>query len=105
MHKIHAYLALCQALVAYATNRADLDASLFPAQEFVPKTVDSLGDVVREIHVAAWQERLRFIFTELPLTDPEKADLLYCVRSSELSVLGDEFIDSLAPNNAQEVLI
>lgn len=105
MHKIHAYLALCQALVAHATSLPDLDADLFPAQEFVPRMVDELGGTVRELHTEAWKPRLEFLFNELPLTDPEKADLLYCVRSSELQVLGDEFINSLAPTNAQEVLV
>lgn len=99
MHKIHAYLALCQALVAWATGRDEIDPDALPEQSYVNRQVDALTPA----HTDAWKERLEFIFNELPLTEGEKRDLLYCVQHSELNTLGSEFIDAL-PLNAQEVV-
>ena len=104
MHKIHAYLALCQALVAWATGRDHIDVEALPAMEFIPSMVNSLTPTVKDKMLDAWKERLDFIFTELPLTEGEKLDLLYCVKNSELNELGDEFINTLS-TTTQEVAI
>jgi hypothetical protein len=31
-----------------------------------------------------WDDRLRFIATELPLTQDEKKSIFYCIKNSEL---------------------
>lgn len=99
MHKIHAYMALCQSLVAWATGRDEIDPDSLPEQSYVNRQ----GNDLQAGHVDAWKERLEFIFTELPLTEGEKRDLLYCVQHSDLNLLGSDVIDAL-PLNAMEVV-
>jgi hypothetical protein len=44
---------------------------------------------------AGWLPRLRWVFTELPLTDEEKESIMYCVQNSELVMLGQSALDDL----------
>jgi hypothetical protein len=57
-------------------------------------------DIQTTIH-DKWKDRLRFIFTELPLTHSEKLDLMYCVENSELSQLDTEFLATLTPTTEE----
>lgn len=100
--KLHAYLALSQALVAKAMSMERVEANDFPALSFVARRFKDMDGSAQEELVTSWQERLGFLFNELPLTNDEKASLAYCVRHSELEAVGEEFIESLLP--AQQVI-
>lgn len=83
--KLFAYIALCQALVAKAVDMPEIkdpDTS-FPGMAFNRQPVKSVGNLDELIDL--WRPRLRYIFTELPLTEDEKSALRYCVRNSELA--------------------
>lgn len=102
--KMHAYLALCQALVAYATSKPEaVDRAEFPTFAFNEHTLKTLNDrnYMTEAMYDEWlvdsMERLTWIFTQLPLTSEERDSLLYCVKNSDLSSVGSEFISSLTP--------
>jgi hypothetical protein len=87
---LHAWIALIQSCVAYSTaievNEADFPAFDFKRSFF--KDLDpSMHDKTRE--------RLRWIFTHLPLNADEKDSLLWVIKRSELGVLGAVFLDTL----------
>lgn len=96
--KLHAYLALCQALVAKAMDmtRAE-DNNPFPALSFVARRFKDMDGPAQEELVESWKSRLAWMFTALPLTDDEKESLAYCIRHSELDAVGEEFIGTLLP--------
>ena len=97
--KLHAYLALCQAMVAKAISVGKITdpADEFPALAFVPKRFKDMTEAEQVEMIDEWQERLTWMFTELPLTDDERASLRYCVVNSELVNVGDDFINNLIP--------
>lgn len=95
--KLHAYLALSQALVAKALSMERIEATDYPALSFVARRFKDMDGSAQEELVASWQERLTWLFNELPLTNDEKASLAYCVRHSELEAVGEEFIGTLLP--------
>lgn len=87
--KIRAYVALCQALVAAAALKR-YGPDEYPAFEWTDG-----GDV----DVSASKERLEFILNELPLTNDERQDILYCAEKSSLSaVLDQEYLRVLWAN-------
>lgn len=102
--KLHAYLALTQALVAKAMTmgRIDNPAETFPALSFAAKRFKDMSDTEQTLLVEEWQARLTWLFSELPLTDDEKESLIYCLRYSELESVGGEFIDTLLPQEVAE---
>lgn len=73
--KIRAYVALCQALVAYAQDNM-VTPDILPPHEWTE---------IAECDPAASEERIKFIMSELPLTHDEKADLLYCIEKCSLA--------------------
>jgi hypothetical protein len=91
--KLHAYLALTQALVAKALTLPEQSADDWPALPFIPKRVKDLTDDERAELFPAWEQRLEWIFRELPLTPEERASVRYCVVNSELNQLGDSIIE------------
>ena len=95
--KLHAYLALSQALVAKALSLGKLDdpANEFPVHGFVHKRFKDMTDAEQGEIIEEWQERLEWIFDELPLTDYERESIAYCVRNSELAHAGEDFINEL----------
>lgn len=95
--KLHAYMALCQALVAKALSLGVLEnaSEQFPTLEFRPRRFKDMPEVEQEDIAGLWRDRLAWMFNELPLTDPEKESLAYCVRHSELDSVGEDFIESL----------
>jgi hypothetical protein len=81
--KIRAYTALCLALIAYAQDHICAVES-FPVNEW------------RGTENEPEETALRFMLTQLPLTDDERRDLLYCAeRSSLRSVIPEDIADSL----------
>lgn len=88
--KIRAYVALCQALVAAA------EVKRYGPDEYPVLSWEDGGDV----DVSASKERLEFILNELPLTNDERQDILYCAEKSSLSVVLDqEYLRVLWNNN------
>jgi hypothetical protein len=100
--KLHAYLALCQALVAKAISSPPIDVDNdFPALTFNPRVFSEMTPSTQASLKEEWEERLRWIFTELPLTDSEKQSLYYCVVNSELNALGDDVLSTLIPTTEE----
>lgn len=84
--KLHAYLALCQALVAKAISMPEIkDSSVFEAQPFVMQRFRDMGANKQKEMIEQWDARLRYIATDLPLTDDEKKSIYYCIKNSELA--------------------
>lgn len=103
--KLHAYLALTQALVAKALLMGKIvePATHFPHLSFEPQRFKDMDEGRQEDLRDAWQERLAWMFTELPLTEAEKESLIYCIRYSELEAIGEENISGLLPQETEEV--
>jgi hypothetical protein len=101
--KLHAYLALTQALVAKALSLPEIEApnEHFPAHGFVAKKFKDMSEAEQELSVEEWKERLTWMFTELPMTPDEKQSLRYCVVNSELVNVGDSFIETLVPTTEE----
>lgn len=100
--KLHAYLALSQAMVAKAISLGRADVADFPELSFEPKRFKDMTEDTQARMLVEWKERLAWMFQELPLTDDEKDSLLYCVRHSELASVGEDFINGLAPATEPE---
>lgn len=105
--KLHAYLALTQALVAKALKMGTIDSPVeeFPALGFVAKRFKDMTSDSQEELLNEWRERITWMFTELPLTDEERESLRYCVRNSELAEVGEDFINELIPAAAEQQVI
>jgi hypothetical protein len=90
--KLHAYLALAQALVAKAGELPEIEnpEQEFPAQTFIAKPLKGMAEDERIQAMADWLPRLRWILTDLPLTDDERQSILYCIQNSDLGSLGDQ---------------
>ncbi len=83
--KIHAYLAMCQALVAKAIDMEEIkDSTQYPALDFVKSKVSDMHPSTRRKMNRAWEERIVFVNNELPLTAEEKKSIHYCIVNSEL---------------------
>jgi hypothetical protein len=97
--KLHAYLAICQALVAKALSLGVVhDPGVqFPHMEFEQARLKDMDTARQERVIEMWKERLLWIFTELPLTDAEKASLRYCIDYSELAAVGDDVLNTMVP--------
>jgi hypothetical protein len=96
--KLHAYMALAQALVAKAGALPEIENPHddFPPHTFLAKPFKGMTETEQEQSVEAWVPRIRWLLHELPLTDDERASVLYCVRNSDLAMLGESVIDELA---------
>jgi len=83
--KLHAYLAICQALVAKAIEMDEItDSSLFPALDFTKTRASDLHPSTRRKLGREWEKRIVFVNEELPLTTEEKASIHYCIMNSEM---------------------
>jgi hypothetical protein len=88
--KLHAYLALTQALVAKAIQIDEIrNADDFPALGFVDSTYKNFGAGLKTTMHEKWTSRMNWIMNELPLTDEEKDSIMYVVDNSELAVIRD----------------
>ena len=86
--KIHAYLAICQALVAKAVELDEIkDASQYPALDFTKTKVSDLHHATRGKLVREWEKRIVFVNEQLPLTPEEKRSIHYCIMNSEMGKL------------------
>jgi hypothetical protein len=83
--KLHAYIALCQALVAKAISMPEVkDATAYEEMPFVTSRLRDMDGNKQAEMFDKWDDRLRFIATELPLTQDEKKSIFYCIKNSEL---------------------
>lgn len=100
--KLKAYIGLVQALVNYAIEMDPLTdeewEARFPAQGYT----DSDHTPYSESQSQGLLDALRFIFTDLVLSEAERDALAYCVEESDLASLGATFIPV---TNRQEVLV
>ncbi len=83
--KIHAYLAICQALVAKAIELDEItDTSEYPALDFNKKRASDLHPSTRMKMNREWEKRIVFVNEQLPLTPEEKKSIHYCIMNSEM---------------------
>jgi hypothetical protein len=83
--KLHAYIALCQALVAKAISMPEVkDSTTYEEMPFVASRLRDMDTDKQSEMFDKWDDRLRFIATELPLTQDEKKSIFYCIKNSEL---------------------
>ncbi len=83
--KLHAYLALCQALVAKAIELPEItDASQYPALDFEKVRLNDMTDQMKRRLGTEWERRIEFVNNDLPLTQEEKKSIHYCVVNSEV---------------------
>lgn len=88
--KVHAYAALSQSLVSFAKLSADLDDESFPPQEYDRRHTGA-GQQKKQ----KWDERLRWMLTNLYFSPSERESIRYCVDHSALAELGEEQIESI----------
>ena len=94
--KLHAYIALSQALVAKAVSMPEIDVNKFPPMEWNVTSLKKATEGEKAEKIKLWTERLTFMFQELPLTTDEKESLAYCVRNSDMAeLLDDAFLSGL----------
>lgn len=79
--KLHAYIALCQSLVAYARAHDDLDVDDFP-----PVLYNAIGEIDDTLK-RAWIERLTWMFKNLWFSAEERDSINYCIEHSDLGLL------------------
>lgn len=83
--KIHAYLAICQALVAKAIELDEItNEREYPALDFVKSKVPDMHHRTRTKYIREWEKRIVFVNEQLPLTPEEKRSIHYCIMNSEL---------------------
>lgn len=89
---LHAWIALTQAVTAYAqTISDDFDEAKFPYLLWECKSLSSTATAsIREI-----KTRLEWMHRELPLTIHERDSIIYAAKRSELLVLGEKYLDDL----------
>lgn len=88
---LHGWIALMQSIAAFAQDNENLQESDYPYFPWEQRRFNRLGSSV----VATMKERLEWMHTTLPLTMHERDSIVACARRSELSGLGDEFLNSL----------
>jgi len=83
--KLHAYLAMCQALVAKAIEMNEIeDASKYPTLDFIKSRASDLRPSELKKLNREWEKRIVFVNEELPLTPEEKKSIHYCIMNSEM---------------------
>lgn len=83
--KLHAYLAMCQALVAKAIEMEEIkDLKQYPALDFVKSKASDLSATARRKLNREWEKRVVFVNEQLPLTQEEKKSIHYCIINSEM---------------------
>lgn len=79
--KLHAYLALCLGMVAFARNNEDMVLSDFEPCYYFP-----LAPIGNELKTR-WMDRLTWLYKNIYFSEDERASLTYCIEHSELSQL------------------
>lgn len=83
--KLHAYLAMCQALVAKAIEMDEIKvASEYPALDFIKERASDMHNSRLRKMNREWQKRITFVNEQLPLTQEEKKSIHYCIMNSEM---------------------
>lgn len=82
--KVHAYLAICQSMVAYSTAHDEFADDEYPVLDFVAKKVEDMTPAAINKLKSAWEDRIDWISENLPLTETEKQSIYYCVVNSEI---------------------
>lgn len=93
--KLHAYIALCMSMVAYARNVEDMDVEDFP-----PNLYNPVGEINSK-KVDEWKHRLVWTFENLYFTESEKDALMYCLIHSGLAMLPSKVVDQIANTQYQ----
>ena len=93
LRKVHAYTALCLALVEYA-KRHTVTTETHPERGWTHGAPPN--------HETA-REALRFILWELPLTHEERQDIRYCAENSSLRDVLRELPQQRRPRHSREV--
>lgn len=88
--KVHAYAALCQSLVSFAKLTDDLVQTDFAPQEYDGRHVGA-GSAKKD----KWDERLRWMLTNLYFSPNERESFRYCVDHSALAELDTARIESI----------
>jgi len=86
---LHGWIAFMQSLVSYATA-IEIDEADFPVHAWIGQGISR--DDERKLN-----ERLRWVFSHLPLTADEKDSLVYCVQKSQMGEFAarDGLLDEL----------
>jgi len=93
--KLYAYIAVVQAVTAWCQNR-QLNVDDYEPMEFqVGLSFTGQQTLKHAKMVDQWKNRLAWMFTNLPLTEPEREAIIYCILSGPLNAVGLEFIESL----------
>lgn len=82
--KVHAYLALCQALVAKASSMPEVGVEEYPSFDFYRGKVKEFSPTRLRTYKRKWEKCVEFVNNELPLTDDERRSIYYCVANSEI---------------------
>lgn len=83
--KLHAYLAMCQALVAKAIEMDEIkDLANYPALDFIKERLSDMHNSKRRKMTREWEKRIVFVNEQLPLTQEEKNSIHYCIMNSEM---------------------
>jgi hypothetical protein len=82
--KVHAYLALCQALVAKASSMPEVSDEEYPSFDFYRGKVKEFSPTRIRTYKRKWEKCVEFVNNELPLTDEERRSIYYCVANSEI---------------------
>lgn len=86
--KLHAYLAMCQSLVAKAIDMEEIkNTKEYPALDFVKSRVSDMTAQTKRKMKKEWEKRIVFVNEQLPLTPEEKKSIYYCIMNSELAKL------------------
>lgn len=83
--KIHAYMALTQAMIAKALSTRDFNLEEMPEMGYNVRNFKDMNSNQQEEMQLKWMPRMKFILEELPLTNNERDSILYCVESSEIA--------------------
>lgn len=93
--RLHAYIGIVQAVTAWSQDRV-LALDDFEPMEFDATTKFTVQNTFRHLKTAdMWKERLVWMFENLPFTDAERESIMYCIETSPLRYIGEEFIASL----------
>lgn len=97
--KMHAYLALCQALVAKALGMPEIKnpEQDYPVLAFNQTPFQGMPEEDQATLKEEWKSRLAWMAAELPFTHEERQSLRYVIDHSELAVVGDDFMESILP--------
>lgn len=94
---LHGWIALMQALTAYAQDLEGFVEADYPAYPWPEKAFDRLTAGQKDL----LKQRLEWMHRELPLTIHERDSLIYAAKKSQLIGLGETYLDSLLDIQAE----